>query len=122
MLNKRYVASKRTAKSGSGVALNQTEKVLSYPSIRQSLVICAIIFLMSLGCVPIFFLGKFGGIEVAMLMYYVATFGSSFYIVHSLRRRRIGSSEYNFVIPSWLGLSALPECWRLYTHTHGGKL
>jgi uncharacterized protein len=81
--------------------LHQNAPLTSYPSIGQSLVICVIIIALSIGAAPVFVIERLVGSEVAMLVYYVVTFGSSFGIAHSLRRRRIRASKYNFFIPSW---------------------
>jgi uncharacterized protein len=72
-----------------------------YPSILQSIGILLIIIGTSIGCVPLLFLsGTLNG-EVFMMLCYVTTMGLSFAIVHSLRRRKLGVSNYDFRINSW---------------------
>jgi membrane protease YdiL (CAAX protease family) len=72
-----------------------------YPSIRQSWGIVGIVILMSIAWAPLMMLRRRIGDEAATLIYYVSAFGVSFYIVHSMRKRRLGSSRYDFSIGSW---------------------
>jgi membrane protease YdiL (CAAX protease family) len=72
-----------------------------YPSIRQSMGIVGIVIILAVACTPILSLGKWIGTEPATFVYYGSAFGLAFYIVHSIRRRKQGSSTYNFRLGSW---------------------
>src|SRR5450755_599793 len=73
----------------------------TYPSIWQSLLIVGIVILMFTACIPLMWLGARIGGEAAMLVYYVSGMGVSFYMVHSIRKRKLGASNYDFRIGSW---------------------
>ncbi len=73
----------------------------TYPSIWQSVGIVCIVIVFLLGCAPLVLLAPKVGNEVANFLYYVAAMGLSFAAVHSLRRRKLGTSTYNFRIDSW---------------------
>jgi uncharacterized protein len=72
-----------------------------YPSIWQSFLIAGIVILMTIACGPVLLLGSWIGDEAAAMVYYATAFGLNFYIVHSIRQRRLGPSKYNFRIGSW---------------------
>ena len=72
-----------------------------YPSIWQSFLIAGIVVLMTIACGPVLLLGSWIGDEAAAMVYYLSAFGLTFYIVHSIRERRLGASNYNFRIGSW---------------------
>jgi len=80
-------------------SLAETPRI--YPSIRQSWAIVGIVILMAMAWAPIMKLSIWIGGEAATMIYYVSGFGLSFYIVHSMRKRRQGSSSYDFKIGSW---------------------
>ena len=72
-----------------------------YPTIWQSVLIAGIVVLMSIACSPVLLLGSWIGYEAAVMVYYLSAFGLAFNIVHSIRKRRLGASNYNFQINSW---------------------
>ena len=72
----------------------------TYPSIRQSWSILGVVILMALACSPMIGLSPWIGAEAAMFVYYVSAFGLSFYVVHSIRKRRLGRSPYDIRIGS----------------------
>jgi uncharacterized protein len=75
--------------------------VTTYPSILQSVGIVGIIILFLIGCTPISFLTDRLGEEFTLLFYYVSAWGLSFAAIHSIRRRKLGTSTYDFRISSW---------------------
>jgi uncharacterized protein len=82
--------------------MDAAEKIPApYPSIGQSFLIVGIVILMSVACSPLLFLAAWIGNETALLIYYLTAFGLAFYIVNSIRQRRLGVSNYNFQIGSW---------------------
>jgi membrane protease YdiL (CAAX protease family) len=70
----------------------------SYPNIGQSFGILGIIILASILASTLFFLNKLVDIEALQLIYYLLTFGVSFWIVYSIRKRKTGESTFNFRI------------------------
>ena len=73
----------------------------SYPNVGQSFGILGITILASIVVSPIIILKKFIGMEAAMLIYYLLTFGISFWIVYSIRKRKTGVSTFNFKIENY---------------------
>ncbi|MDZ4658601.1 MAG: type II CAAX endopeptidase family protein [Bythopirellula sp.] len=73
----------------------------TYPSIWQSVGIVCIVIVFLIGCAPLMLLAPKVGNEVSMLLYYLAAMGLSFAAVHSIRRRKLGSSTYNLRMDSW---------------------
>lgn len=70
----------------------------SYPSIGQSFGILGIIILAAILASTLFFLNKFINVEALQLIYYLLTFGVSFWIVYSIRKRKTGESTFNLKI------------------------
>ena len=77
------------------------ETPATYPSIWQSLLIVGIVILMPIACSPLLWLGAWMGGEAAAMVYYLSGMGFSFYIVHSIRKQKLGASNYDFRISSW---------------------
>lgn len=71
-----------------------------YPSILQSFAIAAAMVTLSLLCSPLLLLGRRIGFENASLLYYGFFMGLAFLIVNRERKRRTGSSTYDYRIPS----------------------
>jgi membrane protease YdiL (CAAX protease family) len=71
-----------------------------YPSIAQSWVIAVIVAGMAIVLSPLIMLDTWLGRELAMCMYYLVSFGISLLIVHSMRKRRLGESRYDFTVGS----------------------
>jgi len=67
-----------------------------YPSINQSFGIVGIIILLMIGLSPIIFMKDFIGEDAASFLYYVATMGLSFWIIHKKRYNKIGFSKFQF--------------------------
>jgi membrane protease YdiL (CAAX protease family) len=72
-----------------------------YPSIRQSWAILGIVILLAIAFSPLMILKIWIGDEAATMVYYITAFGLAFLIVHSIRKRRQGSSSYRFSLGSW---------------------
>jgi len=70
----------------------------NYPNIGQSFGILGIIILASILASTLFFLNKFIDGEALQLIYYLSTFGISFWIVFSIRKRKTGVSTFNLKI------------------------
>ena len=70
----------------------------SYPNIGQSFGILGIILLAAILASTLFLLNKFIDIEALQLIYYLLTFGVSFWIVYSIRKRKTGESTFNLKI------------------------
>lgn len=72
-----------------------------YPSFWQSLLIVGIALLMMIACSPLFALVAMIDTELAAMFYYLAAFGLTFYFAHTIRKRRMGTSTYNFRFAPW---------------------
>jgi len=70
----------------------------NYPNIVQSFGILGIIILATLLASTLFLLNKFIDVEALQLIYYLLTFGTSFWIVYSIRKRKTGVSIFNLKI------------------------
>jgi uncharacterized protein len=73
----------------------------SYPSIWQSFGILLIFLLCTVAALPIVIVFGQLSADLAMLLFYVSAGGLAFAIVHSIRRRKLGSATYCFRIESW---------------------
>jgi membrane protease YdiL (CAAX protease family) len=73
----------------------------SYPSIWQSFGILLIFLLCTVVALPIVIVFGQLSADLAMLLFYVSAGGLAFAIVHSIRRRKLGSATYCFRIESW---------------------
>ena len=63
--------------------------------------IVGILIVISVACSPLLALGAWIGDEPTLMVYYLTAFGLAFYIVNSIRKRRLGASNYKFQIGSW---------------------
>lgn len=70
----------------------------SYPTIGQSFGILGIIILAAILASTLFLLKKFIDAEALQFIYYLLTFGVSFWIVYSIRKRKTGESTFNLKI------------------------
>jgi uncharacterized protein len=68
----------------------------AYPNLNQSFGIVGIIILLMIGLSPIIFMKDFLGEDAASFLYYVATMGLSFWIIHKKRFNKIGVSKFQF--------------------------
>lgn len=92
----------QTPQHNPSLPVNSLESTAAcYPSIWQSWVIIAIVILLTIVCIPTLQLGQLIGAEGAMMTYYLLTYGLSFFVVHSIRKRKLGASHFNFRIESW---------------------
>jgi membrane protease YdiL (CAAX protease family) len=73
----------------------------TYPSIWQSFGILLIFLLCTAAAAPILLIIGQLDAGLAMLLFYVTATGLAFALVHAIRKRRVGSSIYNFRIDSW---------------------
>ena len=71
----------------------------NYPNIAQGFAILGIMILIPVLMVPLLmFLNKFFNEDVSQLIYYVLSFGLSFWIVYTIRKRRTNNGTFNFKI------------------------
>ena len=65
------------------------------------MLIAVILVVITVACSPVLLLGGWIGDEPAVMVYYLSAFGLAFNIVNSIRKRRLGASNYKFQINSW---------------------
>jgi len=70
-------------------------------SSHDSLILCLVLAGMCIACAPLLLLAGVVGEEMAMLVYYVAAFGSSFLILNGKRRRVDGEVVHHLHPGSW---------------------
>ncbi len=79
----------------------ENENYRPYPSIGQSVLILLILLGTGIACVPLMFAKSWLSPEVIQFLSYVTVFGLTFLVVHRLRRRQSGRTDYRFGLINW---------------------
>ena len=74
----------------------------NYPSLLQSFGIVGIIILCSLLFMPIMFFQEQLGKEPHFFLYYITTFGLSFFLIYAMRKKLTGQRTFSFSDPGFI--------------------